>query len=108
MPFAQSSELPPPRPTIESMRSRAAWRHLEHICIGVRAEIVEIHRLNTGRRQRCACVIVVAGHQPRIGDEQRAAEPELSGQRTELIDRSIAEQHTNICFEIQLWTHPYL
>ena len=96
MPLAQSSELPPPKPMIESMLSGAA-NSLPASTISVSGLDFEIMKakdfdaclLQRGQR----LVDVTRCNHAVVGDEQRTAKTQLSGELAETFDGAGAKDH---------------
>jgi len=90
MPFAQSSELPPPSATIEStQRRRERATGLDHRSVGVFAEIVKGEDFDAGCDEQLPRLVDVAARDhPLIGDEQRAIESEIARQFAKSFERA--------------------
>ena len=94
MPLAQSSELPPPRATMESTRLDAANTPsgFHHAAVGVGVEVVEAEGGDAGLGQEALRTADVAGgDQPRVGHEERPGEAQLGRELAQTRERAGAE-----------------
>ena len=83
MPLAQSSELPPPSATSESIACEAAATRpgLDHAAVGVGVEAVKADDLDAGVRQHPGRALHMSRrHQAGVGDEQGPFEALLDAQ----------------------------
>ena len=104
MPFAQSSELPPPTATIESTRQRRrdGPPGLDHARVGIGVEVVERERPHALRVQERRGALHLPGRDdPAIGDEQRARERQLARQLAEPRKRAIAEHDARAQLKVE-------
>ena len=104
MPFAQSSELPPPTATIESTRQDAATARpgVDHARIGIGVEVVKRERLHALRVQQRRGALHLSGRDdPAIGDQQRARERQLARELAEPRKRAIAEHDARAQLKVE-------
>ena len=98
IPLAQSSELPPPRPMIESMfkwRSKLASR-FNHSRVRIDFEIVKAKDFDSGLSQRRDCFVdVTRRNQTTIGDQQRPLKLQFARQLAETFNRAGAKDHAS-------------
>ena len=108
IPLAQSSALPPPRPTNESMPRPAANARPASImsASGLGPKLAELVNLDAGGVQKFARARQVSWHgQAGIRYQQRASESQRVRQYPELRQRTFTEQEARIRFEIKRPEH---
>ena len=95
MPFAQSSELPPPSATmrVDAALPAAIARPASTMpAVGIGVEVVKAALGDPGRAKRSGRPVHVAGRDNAgIRNEQGVPEAQLAGQRPETIERAVAE-----------------